>query len=159
MSSVGCAPSTINIYDSLHGRLDTHTRKIIADLIQSKQKHIEVHYHDVQWQSGPNDCGLFAIAFATSICFGNDPTKIIFKQEEMRHHLLFCIELKKLVTFPIKSKCRTPKPVRKEIIAIYCTCCLIADGTKMVECSSCLEWFHQSCVNVSEYLLTNRELD
>ena len=84
MSSVGCAPSIINIYDSLHGRLDTHTQKIIADLIQSKQKHIEVHYHDVQWQSGPNDCGLFSIAFATSICFGNDPTKITFKQEEMR---------------------------------------------------------------------------
>ena len=106
-------------------------------------------------------CFSFSIAFATSICFGNDPTNITFKQEEMRRHLLFCIELKKLETFPIRSKCHRPKPFRKEIIPIYCACRLIDDGTKMVECSSCLEWFHQSCVHdiVSEYLLTNRELD
>ena len=73
MLSVGCAPSTINIYDSLHGRLDTHTRKIIADLIQSKQKHIEVHYHDVQWQSGPNDCSLLTLDAHAPEGYGSCP--------------------------------------------------------------------------------------
>ena len=159
VSTVGCEPSIINVYDSLHGCIDTHTRKLVADLMQSQHKQIEVRYADVQWQSGPNDCGLFSLAFATSICFGVDPTTIAFEQRLLRSHLFDCIQSGKLSMFPERTNTRRPKPFKKEHISIYCVCRLIDDGTQMIECFSCLEWFHQSCVRVPEQFLLNKELE
>ena len=46
----------------------------------------------VQSQIGGNDCELFAIAFAVSICFGMNPSKEIFDQEKMRSNLIQCFE-------------------------------------------------------------------
>ena len=159
VSTVGCKPSTVNVYNSLHGSLDTHTQKLVADLMQSQKKHIEVRYADVQWQSRVNDCGLFAIAFATSICSGIDPTTITFEQPIMRSHLLDCILSGKLTPFPVRNNTRRPKPFKKEYISIYCVCRLIDNGSRMVECASCLEWFHQSCARVPGRFLKNKELD
>ena len=153
MSTVGCRPSTINVYDSLHGQLDTHTQKL---LMQSKQRHIEVYYADVQRQSGANDSGLFSIAFATSTCSGEDPTTITFQQKDICSHLLSCIQSRKLTSFPIRSNHCRPKLIQKGNI---CACRLIDDGTEMVECSSCREWFHLSCVRVPKRFLRNKELD
>ena len=34
-------------------------------------------------QLGSKDCGLFAIAYAVEIAYGNDPAKFIFKQSDM----------------------------------------------------------------------------
>ena len=68
ISTVGCKPSPIKIYDSLlAGGVSRHTQKLIADLMQCKSKAITIEYEDVQEQKGSNDCGLFAIAFITSI--------------------------------------------------------------------------------------------
>ena len=159
LSTIGCKPSTINIYDSLHGHMDAHTRKLIADLLQSKHRSIEVCYANVQWQSGVNDCGLFAIAFATSICSGEDPTTITFRQEDMRSHLLSCIQTSKLTGFPPRNTRRRSKPIRKENVHVFCVCRLIDDGTPMVECSSCQEWYHFSCVNVPDHILRNKKLE
>ena len=46
------------------------------------------------------DCGLFTIAYATDLAFGNDPSKIIYDQASMRHHLLRCLEQKQIAVFP-----------------------------------------------------------
>ena len=43
--------------------------------MQSKDRSIEVHYANVQRQSGISDCGIFAIAFATSVCLGGRSCK------------------------------------------------------------------------------------
>ena len=37
-------------------------------------------------------CGLFAIAFATEICTGHNPSDAEFVQREMRPHLLNCLK-------------------------------------------------------------------
>ena len=37
---------------------------------------------------GDSDCGLFALAFITSICNGEDPVKQIYDQSAMRDHLV-----------------------------------------------------------------------
>ena len=157
-STVGCGPSSINIYDSLHGHLDDHTRKLVADLMQSKQKHIEVCYTDVQRQSGVNDCGLFSIAFATSICCGEDPTTLNYRQRDMRTHLFHCIDSGEMTAFPTRSIIRRPKPAKKERLNIFCVCRQLDDGTEMVECSTCKEWFHTSCVRVPQRVLKDEEL-
>ena len=52
----------------------------------------QLQYVDVQMQSGANDCGLFAIAFATALCHGELPGKYIFERRAMRGHLMKCLE-------------------------------------------------------------------
>ena len=51
---------------------------------------------------------------------GPDPTTAAFTQRDMRSHLLSCNEARKLSGFPVRSNCRRPKPVRKEVLSIYC---------------------------------------
>ena len=48
-----------------------------------------------QKQKGGADCGLFAIAVATGIVFGVDPTALRFSQTRMRDHLAKCFNNKK----------------------------------------------------------------
>ena len=45
-------------------------------------------------------CGLFAIAFATEICTGHNPSDTEFVQSEMRPHLVNCLKMGKLSRFP-----------------------------------------------------------
>ena len=53
-----------------------------------------------QKQMGVKDCGLFSIAFATSIAFGQNPARQKFQQQSMRAHLVNCFENKKMIPFP-----------------------------------------------------------
>ena len=82
--------------------LPQHVQKLVADIMISPDCAIEVRYIDIQWQSGMSDCGLYASAFTTSLCFGKDPATLSFDQQQMRSHLLSCIE----------SECITPFPTR-----------------------------------------------
>jgi len=54
----------------------------------------------IRKQSGVNDCGLFAIANAAFICFGQDPTANEIDQSLMRLHLAQCIDNKVIIQFP-----------------------------------------------------------
>ena len=100
ISTIGCEASTLNVYDSMHGNLPTSAQRLVADLVQCREHAIKVQYIDVQWQSGGTDCGLFALAFATSLCGGQDPTAISYNQGQMRGHLLSVLLSKKIQPFP-----------------------------------------------------------
>ena len=56
---------------------------------------------------GGSDCGLFAVAFATIICHGFDPSLCVYDQEKMREHLKISFEMEVLNPFPPFSK---PRP-------------------------------------------------
>ena len=90
VSNIGCDRGHLNVYDSLHGKLPTETKKVVADLLQHTGNRLTLHYHNVQWQNGANDCGLFAIAFACALCSGENPANKIFEQNKMRVHLKRC---------------------------------------------------------------------
>ena len=148
ISTVNCPPSTVDVYDSMHLSLSMRLKKLVADLLQAPSKEITIRYRDVQWQSGGSDCGIFAVAFATSICNGIDPVTVTFTQSRMRSHLVLCIEKKFLSMFPYKHRAWKPttKTSRTEMLPIFCTCRLPDDGATMVECSACSEWYHVACI-------------
>ena len=52
LSTVGCKPGHINVYDSLHMDLSSAVKELIANLLQCKAKDITINYCDVQWQVG-----------------------------------------------------------------------------------------------------------
>ena len=100
-------------------------------------------------QGGDSDCGLFAIAFATSLCAGNNPAEYTYRQDELRNHLHQCLEKREFTEFPsqprkIKQFCN---PVM--MIPVYCEC-RQPEKENMVQCDQCQEWFHDECVTVPD---------
>ena len=55
---------------------------------------------NAQRRSGPSDCDIFAIAFATALCMGIDPYTHCIDQKKSRTHLLKCFEQKHISAFP-----------------------------------------------------------
>ena len=102
VSGIGCTtPFSMKVYD---GMLTVHDKKVVADLLQCRDKAILVSYTDVQLQAGGSDCGLFALAFATSLCNGEEPEAILYEQSSLRNHLFNGIMQQKLLPFPKKRK-------------------------------------------------------
>ena len=72
-----------------------------------KKKDIQLHFKQVQVQHGYNDCGVFAVAFATALCSGKDPSEINFVQHKLRTHLMNCLQRGSLTDFPQTQRKRT----------------------------------------------------
>jgi len=51
-------------------------------------------------QTGASDCGLFAIAYATTLAFKADSSQTRYNQKLMREHLLDCFAAKTMKPFP-----------------------------------------------------------
>jgi len=73
-------------------------------------------------QTGVADCGLYALAVATCLLHNQDPTSVVFNQEELRTH--FCQSLKKgkASLFPVKKMRRVSRICKKEQVSVYCYC-------------------------------------
>lgn len=99
-------------------------------------------------QKGSTECGLYAIAIATSLAHNIDPVTIIYRQEEMRAHYAQCQENGKMEPFPVAKIRRSPKDPITEKIQIYsCPACYKGDdGSSMVQCDGCDLWYHAACV-------------
>ena len=111
-------------------------------------------FYSVPLQSGSNDCGLFAIAYAVTIALGLHPEEYQFAQAGMRPHLLKCLEAQTIEMFPVlrkrRSKARIIRATQK--ISVHCTCRMPGMKSKMIQCSLCEEWYHlSSCVIVPEF--------
>ncbi len=63
-----------------------------------------VSFENVQQQIGGDDCGLFALAFATSLCYKDVPSLIFYDQISLRNHYVKCIEDNEIQPFPSKPK-------------------------------------------------------
>ena len=158
LSTVGCQSSKFRVFDSLGGRLPQKRIKLVADLLQSKEKELTIEFVNVHKQEGGSDHGLFALAFVTSVCNGEDPAKRIYDQAAMRNHLVKCIEKGRVSPFP-SSTCRKPGKSYTTTVPVYCVCRMIDDGTKMIECAKCKEWYHLACIEVEKKFLVNKKLD
>ena len=133
-------------------------RLAAADILHDKSQSFTIRYQDAQWQSNGCDCGLFALVNATFLCYTN-PCKVTYDQSKMREHFLQCIEEGKMAPFkfPIRGQSRVRR-FRSENVDIYCVCRLPDDGSQMIQCTSCHEWFHTGCVRVTRAHLQNPDL-
>ena len=107
LSTVGCQKACIRIYDCNGGKeLPKSTLKLISALLQTQEDQFAVEFIDVQMQEGSHDCGLFAVAYITSICNGQDPAVLLYKQNATRKHILKSIEDGVMSVFPSSSSRR-----------------------------------------------------
>ena len=109
LSTVGCQKASIKIFDCNGGKeLPKPTLKLMSGLLQTQENQFSVEFVDVQLQEGSHDCGLFALAYITSICNGQDPAVVLYKQNAMRKHVLKSIEDGVMTAFPTSAS-RLPK--------------------------------------------------
>ena len=138
----------ISVYDSKPSWTGVFPRKAIeqiAALICSGEKQFTLNFQPVQVQRGSDDCGLFAIAFAESLCSGASPSSLRYTQESLRSHLLKCLDNRAITPFP-STKRRPVKSNRLQVVPVFCFCRQIEKG-HTVECSGCKDWYHVECVH------------
>ena len=76
----------MKVFDSLYASVDKDTRSTILNLFQIEGL-LKLNIVKTQTQEGGDDCGLFAIATATALAFGTDPSS-----SDIRAHLFKCFE-------------------------------------------------------------------
>lgn len=80
-------PAHVNLYDSLYldSVLTQEVEEQTNDLLGGRL--VALDLMPLQQQRNGSDCGVFAIAFATCLVFGVDPTFVNFDVQGMRPHL------------------------------------------------------------------------
>ena len=74
VSTIGLQSFYINMYDSrMHSTLSSFGKDQIC---AANDKVINVQFIDVDKQENTQDCGLYAIAYATSVCHGDDVSQM-----------------------------------------------------------------------------------
>ena len=104
--------SELFIFDSLLSTngLIKETVSVLENIYGSFGQYITT---DVTQQLGVKDCGLFAIAFITALCHGQQPEDFRINQKEMRNHFIACIEARDIKPFPATKKKRQRKPLKR----------------------------------------------
>ena len=149
--SNGKLHSTIRIYDSALQAITLETKKALCALLKTRKDMFHFDLMNTQLQSNSNDCGLFAVAFATELVCGGDPTRCRFIEGELRRHLLKCLENHVMSRFPSKPRRISFGGMVKSSVAetIYCVCRMVNDPSQvMIECGTCYKWFHTNCVGL-----------
>ena len=102
VSNVGCRNSnTVKLYDSLYAKVAKHTQDQISNLLNCHDRdNIFIEVQPVQQQTNDVNCGVYALAFATALCFGKDPCEILLNRRTARKHLWWCLENENLAMFP-----------------------------------------------------------
>ena len=80
--------------------ISSHTKEQIAAILFSDKEEIQLQFKLVQVQHGNADCGVFAVAFATALCSGRDPTEIQFIHHQLRAHLKKSLLENMITEFP-----------------------------------------------------------
>ena len=153
----------VKIYDSLFHSTTYATKKQIASIMCTREHQVTLQIGMTQFQENSFDCGVYAIAFATELCHGNDPSQVRYDVPyRLRVHLLDSLKAQKITPFPsVKIKCKVGYLTEK--MNIYCKCRLLyaaehgfpskvyprSEDIHMIQCYACDEWYHKSCANLS----------
>ena len=147
--TVGLQESTaiINVYDSLYTSLSTSTKEQICALLCTMNSSIDIRFVDADKQANTSDCGLYAIAYATSLCCGQDLCSIQYCEQTLRKHLVTCLQRGRITPFPCISKQSINPAISKEATSVFCSCRMTEEG-RMIQCTKCKEWFHRQCAGL-----------
>lgn len=145
------AAHNVDLFDSLSGgvvkrqlrRQLVHLYSALAD----EDGAIQVTVKPVQQQRlGKGNCGPFSIAFATSVCYGIDPSTFSFSERSLRQHIREGFETGSLQPFPQSSREVKRALEVKTTISIHCNCYKHVPRSQMVQCDCCERWYHFNCI-------------
>ena len=100
------------VYDSLNNvEFYLNTMKPALKRLNEDKNRVVIFACDMHKQFGTDDCGLFALAYALSICMEKNPAKLIFQQISMRSHFNQVLKtgtLEQFEYFEIQDNTLTP---------------------------------------------------
>ena len=152
----------IRIRDSMFLKPTYHTLKQISSIVKSRYHQIQMSLSKVQFQKTAIDCGVYALAFLTDLCHGIDPTTCDYASaQELRKHLIYCFRQGTMTPFPSSTHSK-PEPPLIISLPVYCSCRMPfvvehltkkqvpkGEDIEMIQCDFCNNWYHHSCVNLS----------
>ncbi len=146
---------SVQIYDSgLVLNTSLSTKRTICSFLKPSADTLHFEIMNIQGQNNSYDCGIFAVACATELAYEKDPVMCSWDTQQMRQHLISCLEQGQMHRFPIKKIRRIGLGMRirsstKE--SIYCFCRMPDDrSTPMIQCGSCKKWYHLACMALDE---------
>ena len=98
-TTIGTSAKKVLVYDSAYMRWDDTAISLLKKQFRCSASNIAI-VKGVQKQHGGKECGLYAIANATSVAFGKDPSKMAYQELVMREHLCHCFSKETLEIFP-----------------------------------------------------------
>ena len=108
--NIGQPERTVGLYDSLLHRPTAKTLEVISGFVEQLRSTVVVM--PVQRQPNALDCGPYAIAFATSLVHGQEPTERVYVPG-LRQHLKQCLQAGVLNPFPASPIFQNPKILHK----------------------------------------------
>ena len=160
LSSFMCPKDTVKIYDSAGGRyIGLSVQKCVAQLLSPISSKMTIQFMHCPQQGGGDDCGLYAIANATAILAGTDPSELTSytTSKAMRAHLIRAFETGSLHEFSSAYKPKMKLRIRSQMLSkvyhsmsinLFCTCKMPEYGSYF-ECSTCTKWFHPECQGIT----------
>ena len=100
-------PDSVCIYYSnwsAKSSLGHTTRQHICSFLKSKATKLHFDIINVDKQVNGSDCGVYALAFATELAHGSDPSNFIWDTSKMRSHIVSCILRKKWLCVSISKE-------------------------------------------------------
>ena len=126
VSNINCMEEEVSIYDSAFDDLPHNEQLVVASLVKTEKEILKVKFSNVHMQTNGNDCGLYAIANATALAFGRDPSKEQYIPSKLREHLIQCLEDKEMRPFPTaKETSKRRKALKKTEVynyTVFATC-------------------------------------
>ena len=96
-STIHSPPGYVDIYDSLSTPVNQEIMELAYELTGPAFQGIRLI--PVQ-QKNLSDCGVFSIAFATRLVYGQNPMNVMYDISQMRPHLMRCLKGGILTPFP-----------------------------------------------------------
>lgn len=164
VSTIACSAGTVNLFDSacpIGGTRYFSTQRgealahQLATLFCDTHSDITVDVIGCTQQRGRTDCGLFAAAFATALCLGEQPHLVHYVQSKMRAHLVQCFQSLNMNSFPqgratATAGLATGRHVKswREVVRYICICRKpwLPPYEPVVVCCKCNMKYHLSCI-------------
>ena len=164
VSNIGCAKGVVKCFDSYNNRgyIKKYVGKQVASIIRELSPQLTVRITAVQQQQNGTDCGVFALAYATSLLNGQDPESVTYDTSKLRSHLLHWLHQGHMSPFPLTETKHDRCKTKDVALILYCSCRMPwqkADDSdpamQMAQCDNCLEWFHRCCENIPDNVFVN----
>ena len=159
LTSIGVpCPGAVRVFDSLYRKPNATAAEHACHILLHTGDQVMFINEKVQRQMGSSDCGLYALAFATDLCHGIDPTSPrSYDQALMRQHYVECPEKGRMAPFPSSTRrVIYHNDQKRTLVQIFCGCRLPNDKKEYVQCFKCSGWYHLDCERVPDWAVNSK---